>query len=314
MKPDKNHFRGAILGLAYGDALGAPYEGGVLERLLWRLIGRTGKGEIRWTDDTQMALDLAEVLLACGGIEQEKLAQQFARSYKWSRGYGAGTAKVLRRIAAGKDWRAAAQSAHKGGSWGNGGAMRAPVIPLYYCNHDCDAMLLAVKKATEVTHGHPVAFEGAALVALHVDGALKNKPREAVFSDFSSRFPDSLFLARIDTLANWLASGRSVNPAEAAKMLGNGVCALDSCPLAVYIAHAFRQAAFTALMEYAAACRGDVDTIAAMAGAIWGAYAGAERLEDLKAPLEAKDFLIKVADRFYDAAFHAHTAHGAAQH
>ena len=75
-----------MLGLAYGDALGAPYEGGVLERLLWRLIGRTGKGEIRWTDDTQMAVDVAEVLLSCGSVEQQKLAEQFARSYRWSRG------------------------------------------------------------------------------------------------------------------------------------------------------------------------------------------------------------------------------------
>ena len=113
MAPDKNRFRGVVLGLAYGDALGAPHEGGMLEKLLWRLIGRTGKGEIRWTDDTQMAVDVAEVLLSCGGIEQQKLAEQFARSYRWSRGYGAGTAKVLRRVARGKDWRAAAQSAHK---------------------------------------------------------------------------------------------------------------------------------------------------------------------------------------------------------
>lgn len=305
MAPDKNRFRGVVLGLAYGDALGAPHEGGMLEKLLWRLIGRTGKGEIRWTDDTQMAVDVAEVLLSCGGIEQQKLAEQFARSYRWSRGYGAGTAKVLRRVARGKDWRAAAQSAHKGGSWGNGGAMRAPVIPLYYCNSNGDDMLLAVQKATEVTHAHPLAFEGAALVALHVDGALKNQSCEAVCDEFARRFPDSKFLVRIDTLAGWLASGHSVSSAEAAKTLGNGIGALDSCPLAVFIAHTFRDAPFSALVDYAIACKGDVDTIAAMAGAIWGAYAGAERLGELREPLEAKDFLLALADRLHDAAFRA---------
>jgi hypothetical protein len=29
-----------MLGLATGDVLGAPHEGGLLERLLWRVIGR----------------------------------------------------------------------------------------------------------------------------------------------------------------------------------------------------------------------------------------------------------------------------------
>ena len=303
MKPTENQFRGVMLGLAFGDALGAPYEGGVLEKLLWRCIGRTRKGEMRWTDDTQMAIDVAEVLLACGGTEQQKLAEQFARSYQWSRGYGAGTAKVLRHVARGKDWRAAAQRAHKGGSWGNGGAMRAPVIPLYYCNSGSDVMLAAVQKATAVTHGHALAFEGAALVALQVDGALKNISYAAVCADFARRFPASQFLPRIDTLANWLASGRSASPKDAAKTLGHGIGALDSCPLAVYIAHLFRDAPFSALIEYTRACRGDVDTIAAMAGAIWGAHAGAERLDDMKAPLEARDFLLALADRLYNAAF-----------
>ena len=169
-------------------------------------------------------------------------------------------------------------------------------------------MLQAVEMATEVTHMHPVAFEGAALVALQVGGALKSKPCEVVLADFLRRFPDSKFMERLETLASWLASGRSVNPAEAAKTLGNGVCALDSCPLAIFIAHTFREASFSALMDYSVACRGDVDTIAAMAGAIWGAYAGAERMGNLAEPLEARDFLLALADRLYDAAFHGHAS------
>jgi hypothetical protein len=59
MEVTADRFIGCLLGLATGDALGAPYEGGPLERLVWRLIGRTSDGCLRWTDDTQMALDLA---------------------------------------------------------------------------------------------------------------------------------------------------------------------------------------------------------------------------------------------------------------
>jgi len=44
-----DQFVGCMLGLATGDALGAPYEGGLLERLVWRIIGRSFDGCLRWT-------------------------------------------------------------------------------------------------------------------------------------------------------------------------------------------------------------------------------------------------------------------------
>ena len=100
-------FEGCLLRLALGDALGAPYEGGPIERLLWRLIGTTKQGEMRWTDDTQMALDVAESLVAKGVVDADDLARRFASSYRWSRGYGPGAAKLLKRIARGADWRQA---------------------------------------------------------------------------------------------------------------------------------------------------------------------------------------------------------------
>ena len=83
---------GSVLASALGDAFGAPYEGGILERALWFLIGRR-KGKRCWTDDTRMSIDIIEYLLACGRVDQDELAQRFARSYQWSRGYGPGAAK-----------------------------------------------------------------------------------------------------------------------------------------------------------------------------------------------------------------------------
>ena len=55
----RNQFEGAVVALALGDAHGAPFEGGPIERLLWRWIGHTSDGKKRWTDDTQMSLDVA---------------------------------------------------------------------------------------------------------------------------------------------------------------------------------------------------------------------------------------------------------------
>jgi hypothetical protein len=97
--------RVACSAFRWADARGAPFEGGVLERALWRLIGTTRRGEMRWTDDTQMTIDVVESYLAIGAIDADELAIRFARSYRWSRGYGPEAAKVLKRIAAGADWR-----------------------------------------------------------------------------------------------------------------------------------------------------------------------------------------------------------------
>jgi len=93
-----NKFRGCLIGLALGDALCAPFEGGLLERTLWKFFSKTRNGEIRFTDDTQMCKDLAESIIAYKGINQDALAEKFASSYKWSRGYGPSVAKLLKKI------------------------------------------------------------------------------------------------------------------------------------------------------------------------------------------------------------------------
>ena len=106
MKTDR--FIGSLLGLALGDAFGAPYEGGIPERALWAWIG-TRNGKRRWTDDTQMTIDVIESLLARGDLDQQDLARRFAQSYQWSRGYGPATAKTLGRIRRGQGWRTASR-------------------------------------------------------------------------------------------------------------------------------------------------------------------------------------------------------------
>ncbi|EKD81589.1 MAG: hypothetical protein ACD_39C01736G0001, partial [uncultured bacterium] len=128
----ESQYLGCILGLATGDALGAPFEGGIIERMVWRLIGKTRAGSLRWTDDTQMTLDLAESLLDNSSLKQDDLALRFARSYRWSRGYGPSTARLLKYIRRGDDWRTAARKIYPDGSFGNGAAMRAPVLALFF--------------------------------------------------------------------------------------------------------------------------------------------------------------------------------------
>lgn len=291
-----DQFAGCMLGLATGDALGAPYEGGLVERLLWRVIGRTSDGCLRWTDDTQMALDLAESLLDEDGARPDAIAKRFAFSYRWSRGYGSGAAKVLKRIRRGEPWETAAKAVYDGGSYGNGAAMRAPVLALFYA-HDRKGLIAAARSSARVTHAHPVGIEGAVLIAVAAHALLEGRPASQLLEIVRAECATPELSERMQTVASWIESEAIPSPREVATKLGNGIAAATSCPTAVYIALRHLKTSFEAMMEFIIACRGDVDTIGAMAGALWGIANGAERLPPVR--LEARDRIVDVALRMF---------------
>lgn len=273
----RDKFEGCVLGLALGDAMGAPYEGGLPERLLWRLIGHTRSGRMRWTDDTQMTLDVIAALLETGYIETDGLAIRFARGYRWSRGYGPGASKVLRRIARGEHWSIANTSAYRQGSFGNGAAMRAPVIGLFYTNGD-DQMDDAVRRSAVVTHTHPLGIEGAIVVARATAGAALGLSTPVILNSVLGCCQSDAMVCRFRHAFDWLTNGYDAPVDEVRRVLGCGVAAIESCATAIYLAMRFREASFSDMIGFTLTIGGDADTIAAMAGAIWGAANGAAKL------------------------------------
>jgi poly(ADP-ribose) glycohydrolase ARH3 len=296
LTPDR--FVGCVLGLATGDALGAPYEGGPVERLLWRLIGRTSDGCLRWTDDTQMAIDLAESLMSEGEVCPSALARQFASSYRWSRGYGPGAAKVLRRIRRGEPWEQASQRSYPGGSYGNGAAMRAPVVALFF-HHDREQVIAAARLSAQVTHAHPLGIEGAVLIATAAHALLQRGSVEDTVTYVRKACVLPEMTTRLEKIDNWLHSGQQPTARDVARTLGNGTAALKSCPTALYVALRHIRQPFEDMMRFVIACRGDVDTLAAMAGALWGIANGPARLPPVR--LEARDRLVSIAEQLFQA-------------
>ncbi len=291
-----DRFSGCVLGLATGDALGAPHEGGPLERLVWRFIGRTSDDCLRWTDDTQMALDLAESLLEEDGVQPDSLAKRFAASYRWSRGYGPGAAKVLKRIRRGEPWQQATKAVYAEGSYGNGAAMRAPVLALFFAR-DRPGLLTAARDSALVTHANPLGIEGAFLIAIAAHALLEGRPTPQVLDLIQAECSAPQIVERLKTVRAWTESREMPSPRDVAKKLGNGITVPTSCPTALYVALRHQQTSFEAMMEFVIACRGDVDTIGAMAGALWGIVNGSERLPRVR--LEARDVLLDVAARLF---------------
>lgn len=308
--PSLDTLRGALLGLALGDTLGAPHEGGWLARGLWLALGRTPQGLRRFTDDTQMSLDVAESLLACSGLDQDDLARRFAASYQWRRGYGPGAARLLRRIRAGMPWRQASRSVYAQGSWGNGAAMRAAVLALWpYAS--LAEVRHAARQQAEITHAHPQGIAGAVLIAVATRALMAPQANAAqVLAAVQAHVDEPAFVPVLQQAAQWLERQRTQGDAPdahtVARTLGNGITARSSCVTALYLALRHLEQDFDALMRFAIACGGDVDTIAAMAGALWGAHRGGAALPALK--LEQQARLEGVAAQLHARWLQAHKA------
>ncbi len=295
--------KGCLIGFVLGDVLGAPFEGGFVERLLWAVIGRRLNGEMRYTDDTQMSLDLLESLKSCNGFSASDVAVRFASGYHWSRGYGPGTSKVLRKIKKGMPWEEARFSAFSKGSWGNGGAMRAPVIAIYYCaDETVERILLLSREQAAITHAHRDAQDGAALIAAVVFYVLKYFPvfgkLKILNMAINAVQMDELWRSRIEIALEWTGLQDNEHPKAkvVAQKLGNGTAAIDSCVTAIYIAFRCLDKEFSELLDFSRECGGDVDTICSMAGAIYGAangYRPFEIYEDIA--IENKDKILKLA-------------------
>ena len=278
---------GSMLGLAVGDAQGAPHEGGLLERWLWRCMGRTRTGHMRYTDDTQMCRDLTEALLHHHGFIADAVAHRFAHSYRWSRGYGPGAAQVLKRIRRGQPWQQARLQVFPNGSWGNGGAMRAPVAAWWTAADGAAATAALARAQAAITHAHALALDGAALIAVAVHMALRadlamwNPVHWLVqVAQHANLQATDAWHARLTQSMAWLQAPKSTAPCaqEVAQQLGNGIAAVDSCVTALYIAARFATHDFDAMLRFVQQMGGDVDTIAAMAGSVYGALRGIDAL------------------------------------
>src|SRR5438445_12687429 len=124
-----DRFRGCLLGLAVGDALGGKFEAQSADAIRSRFASPEAltdypTEEIWYTDDTQMTIGVAETLAAHGRIVEEHLCAAFVANYLPSRGYGWGARAVLDAMEAGRDHRAVAEQQYPGGPYGNGAAIR----------------------------------------------------------------------------------------------------------------------------------------------------------------------------------------------
>ncbi len=271
-------------GLGLGDALGQmlSYQSADAPRRLAE--NKLPPGPWRHTDDTEMAISIVAVLKLRGELDQDALAEHFARRFQRDpdRGYGSITRLQLQEINAGKKWQETANSAFGGrGSMGNGGAMRVAPLGAYFAN-SLGACAGAAYASALVTHTHPEGIAGTIAVALAAAMAwqLRNEtPKEFVrkfFDEVLRRTPESKVRQGI-MQAKQMPAGAPLH--EVAKSLGNGslVTAPDTVPLCLWMAahHAHN---FAEAIGKTISVDGDCDTNAAIVGGIVALSAGRENI------------------------------------
>lgn len=178
-------YRGCLLGLAIGDAVGTALEfqaPGTFQPL----TDMVGGGPFRlkpgqWTDDTSMAMCLAESLLECGGFDPIDQLRRYVRW--WREGHWSSTGRCFD---IGNTTRAALQEFEETGrpycgsssvrSAGNGSIMRLAPVALFYARRR-DVAVARAGESSRTTHGARAAVDGARYLAALLVGLLEGRSK-----------------------------------------------------------------------------------------------------------------------------------------
>jgi ADP-ribosyl-[dinitrogen reductase] hydrolase len=186
----RDRYRGSLLGLACGDALGTTLEfkpPGTFNPIATMVGGgpfNLNPGE--WTDDTSMALCLGESLVECNGFDPIDQMQRYLRW--WQEGYMSVKGKCFDigltvSAALGKYQRTCHPFAGSTDPYsaGNGSLMRlAPVVLAFRAKPE-QAIHFAAE-SSRTTHGAPVAIDACKLYAAMILAALDGRSKDAILS------------------------------------------------------------------------------------------------------------------------------------
>ncbi len=207
-------YRGSLLGLAAGDALGTTLEfrtpGSF--RPIDDIVGG-GPFELKpgqWTDDTSMALCLAESLIECLGFDPTDQMERYVRWYKsghlssagWCFDIGGTTCSALLRFMKDREPYAGSTAER---SAGNGSIMRLAPVPLFFAGKPAEAIERAAD-SSRTTHGAAEAVDACRYLAGLLVGAVGGAPKAELLGDHYAPEPGvwekSPLVARIAGIAS----------------------------------------------------------------------------------------------------------------
>lgn len=301
MNLDRDRFRGSLIGLAVGDALGAAVEfkrPGQFEPVTgYRQGGPWNLKVGYWTDDTSMTLCLAESLLACHGFDP---ADQMTRYVRWWReGHLSSTgscfdigpttrASLQRYVGTGDPYSGSTAPE----TAGNGSLMRLAPVPLYYAA-DADVAVERAADSSRTTHGAAEAVGACRFVAALICTALTDRPREELTGRAllrAGQVSDSVRTAATDSYSRSIAPVLRTN--------GYVIESLRAVLWGFQVTDNFRDGALAVVN-----LGWDADTNGAIYGQIAGAFYGLTGIPpEWVSGLHRSELILDFADWLFEAA------------
>jgi ADP-ribosyl-[dinitrogen reductase] hydrolase len=316
----RTKFRGAILGTAIGDALGAPMETmwakDIAENFPHFTIDSIdyvssltdqSRGVGRWTDDTQLMIPTAWSIIYNGDINVDDIAQAYADVYmkQRRRGWGRSTTQSLQRVAEGVPWQRAADGSL---GTGNGPAMKAAPLGLFLAAMLAHNDYTAIKKAMldivdvgSITHqdkGIRAGLLQSVLVALAIHSFSPSFMLDALHHSELALFKSDPFskkvveLCELSDIPSICSVGGVTSKAE------ESWCSTA----AVFLKYCHQKSACMPVLVELIQQGGDTDTTGAMLGSLIGAAHGELVFpKRLRIRLEDTENIVTIGDRIYEA-------------
>ncbi|WCR17353.1 ADP-ribosylglycohydrolase family protein [Paracoccus alcaliphilus] len=267
--PD-NRAKGALIGLAIGDALGAPVEfqprGGFAPIIGMRAGGRFRLPAGAWTDDTAMALCLAESLLANPDLDERDLLERFCRwaqhGENSSTGVAVGIGQItLRRLG---DFRrtGSLHAAPRSRGDGNGALMRVAPVAIRHFRDPRKAAEIAIRQS-RTTHASVLSEQCCAFSVQLISRLVLGEEWSTALAEAQVELQAPELLAMLDRC----------NSAGEPPSTGYVVDTLEAALWAVSRTQSFEEALLAAVN-----LGHDADTVGAVAGQIAGARYGSEAI------------------------------------
>lgn len=273
---NEDRYAGCLLGLASGDAVGTTVEFSPRGTFI-PLVDMVGGGPFdldpgAWTDDTSMALCLAQSLNICGSFDP---LDQMKRYCDWmDNGYMSSTGVCFD---IGNTIRQALISFQRTGnpisgstnpySAGNGSIMRLAPVPMIY--HDnMDKVIHYSGESSKTTHAAEEAVDACRLFGALISTALAGKSKEMILGQIAYE----PLTPKVHSIAQGAYQRKEIS---AIKGTGYVVDSLEAALYCFFQTESFREA-----ILMAANLGDDADTTAAVCGQIAGAFYGKSGIPD----------------------------------
>ncbi len=290
----KDRFAGALIGLAVGDALGTTLEfkaRGSFEPIKDMVGG--GPFALKpgqWTDDTSMALCLAESLIEDGF----DLESQLNKYLKWlNDGY---MSSISHCFDIGNNTELSLRDYEETGEFpeeyeyaaGNGSLMRLTPVPMYFKDDFAKAAFYSARSSL-TTHNNKLAIDSCRCFGGMLQQAIEGKSKDGILS---GRVRELALVDEVFNIIDGSYVDKNINEISSS---GFVIDSLEASLWAFYHTESFSEAVLKAVN-----LGDDADTVGAITGQIAGAYYGLENIpEKWIEKLAKKDLIFELIDKLY---------------